>query len=121
MFCRSCGKELSSKSVACTGCGMDPRDDSAYCPACGAETKYKQVICTACGASLKDSITDGWSTGVYIGLLVLSFFIPVFGWIYGGIQVGKSMPDSKRKKQAWHYIFSGIAGILINVLFYEAE
>jgi hypothetical protein len=121
MFCRSCGKELSKKSVACIGCGMDPREDSAYCSACGVDTKYKQVICTACGANLKDGISDGWSTGVYIGLLGLSFFIPLFGWIYGGIQVGKSTPNSKRKKQAWHFIFSGIAGALLNVLFLGAE
>jgi hypothetical protein len=121
MFCRSCGKELSKKSVACIGCGMDPRDDSAYCPACGVETKDKQVICTACGASLEGGITDGWSTGAYIGLLVFSFFIPLIGWIYGGIQVVKSSPDSKRKKQAWHFIFSGVAGMLLNMLFLGAE
>ena len=75
------------------------------------EKKYKQVICTACGASLEGGITDGWSTGAYIGLLALSFFIPVFGWIYGGIQVGKFRPDSKRKNRLGIIYYLGLPGL----------
>ena len=121
MFCRNCGKELADKAVACIGCGMNPNDGSTHCPSCGADTKYKQVICTACGVSLEDGAKDAWSTRVYIGLLVLSLFIPLFGWIYGGIQVSKSSPGSKRKSQAWHYVISGFVGLFLNILFMGAE
>lgn len=120
MFCRNCGKELSDKAVACIGCGMNPKDGVAHCPACGAETKDRQVICTACGISLKGGTSDGWSTGAYIGLLVLSFFVPIFGWIYGGIQVKNATPNSKRKSQAWHFVISGIAGGILNIILMAA-
>jgi hypothetical protein len=96
---------------------MNPNDGNSHCPACGSDTKDKQIICTACGASLQGGISDEWSTGPYIGLLVLSFIIPLFGWIYGGIQISKSSPDSKRKEQSWHYVISGFAGLFLNLLF----
>ena len=121
MFCRDCGKELSDKAVACIGCGMNPNDGNSHCPACGSNTKDKQVICTACGASLQGGISDGWSTGAYIGLLILSFLIPIFAFIFGAIQINKSNPDSKRKNQAWHYVYAGIGGVILNILFMAAE
>jgi hypothetical protein len=116
MFCRHCGKELSEKAVACIGCGMNPRDGMEHCPACGGKTRDKQLICTTCGASLDGGNSDGWSAGAYAGLLVLSFVIPIFGWIYGGIQANKAAPGSKRKSQAWHFVFSGIAGLVFNLI-----
>lgn len=118
MFCRSCGKELSDKAVACIGCGMNPKSGIEHCPLCGAATKAQQIICTQCGGSLKGkgSSGDGWSTGAYIGLLVLSFVIPLFGWIYGGMQVRQSVEGSKRKKQAWHFVISGIVSAVIGII-----
>jgi len=94
---------------------MDPKNGSAHCPACGAETKDRQVICTACGVSIKGSSVE-WSTGAYIGLLLLSLIIPLFSWIYGGIKVNNSAPNSKRKSQAWHYIIAGFIGLFLNVI-----
>ena len=58
----------------------------------------------------------GWSDGAYIGLLILSFLLPIFGWIYGGIKASKSPPDSKQKKQAWHYIYAGVGGLVLNLM-----
>ena len=113
MFCRNCGKELSDKAVACIGCGMNPHEGNAHCPACGVATKDNQIVCTACGSSLKGSSTDGWSTGPYIGLLVLSFIIPLVGWIYGGIQIKNAAEGSQRKNQAWHFVIAGIVGFVV--------
>ncbi|MFI3220857.1 MAG: hypothetical protein QX189_17345 [Methylococcales bacterium] len=117
MFCRNCGKELSDKAVACTGCGMNPHDGASYCPACGGETKDKQIICIACGGDLADkgNNTEVWSTGAYIGLIALSAFIPLVGFIYGGIQVNKATKDSKRQIQAWHFVIAGIVGFVLYV------
>ena len=112
MFCRNCGKELSDKAVACTGCGMNPHDATAHCPACGTETKDKQVVCIACGVGLEVSNSDTWSTGAYIGWLALSFFIPLFGFVYGGIHFNKAAKDSKRKNQALHFIIAAGIGSL---------
>lgn len=114
MFCRTCGKELNDKAVACVGCGMDPRDGTEHCPICGRPTKEKQVICTACGASLQGKSGKEWSMWPYIGLLVLSFFVPIFGWIFGGIQVRGAAAESKRKNQAWHFVIAGFVGLFFN-------
>lgn len=62
-----------------------------------------------------------WSTGAYIGLLVVSLLLPPFGWIYGGIQAGKASEGSRRKNQAWHYVIAGVAGFLLNILLMAAE
>jgi hypothetical protein len=126
MYCRSCGKELSDNAVACPGCGMDPGREEAFCPACGGATRLGQIMCIACGSSLGTLTTSGatkseWSTGAYIGLLILSFFLPPFGWIYGGIQASKAPEGSKRKSQAWHYVSAGIAGFILNLIIMGSE
>ena len=116
MFCKSCGKELSDKAVACIGCGMNPTGGSANCPACGVATKDKQVICTACGGSLQGG--TAWPIGQYLGLCFLSLLIPLFGWIYGGIHVCKAPKGSKRQQQALAFIIAGIFGAWINYLLF---
>lgn len=121
MFCRNCGKELPEQAVACIGCGMNPKEGSKHCPACGETTEEKQIICTACGGSLEQSNSTGWSTGAYIGLIILSFLLPIFGWIYGGIKANKAPPESKQKKQAWHFIYAGIAAFVINIMLMGAS
>ena len=126
MYCRSCGKELSDNAVACPGCGMDPRREESFCPSCGGATRPNQIMCTACGSSLTqqnvpERVKSEWSTGAYVGLLALSFFLPPFGWIFGGIQAGKAPEGTKRKSQAWHYVIAGIVGFVLNLLLMGAE
>jgi len=116
MFCRTCGKELPAQAVACIGCGMNPKDGNKHCPSCGESTEEKQIICTACGGSLEAENSAGWSDGAYIGLLILSFLLPIFGWIFGGIKASKALPESKQKKQAWHYIYAGFGGLVLNLM-----
>lgn len=124
MYCRSCGKELSENAVACPGCGMDPRREESFCPSCGGATRAGQIMCTACGSALSQPIASEkpkteWSTGAYIGLLLLSFLLPPFGWIYGGIKANKAPEGTKRKTQAWHYVIAGIAGFVLNIVLME--
>ena len=81
-------------------------------------------MCTACGSALtqtraSDNAKPEWSTGAYIGLMVVSFLLPPFGWIFGGIQVGKAPEGSKRKSQAWQYVIAGIAGFILNLFLME--
>jgi len=116
MFCRNCGKELSDKAVACIGCGMNPTDGSANCPACGVATKDKQVICTACGGNLQGGAA--WPIGQCLGLFLLSLVIPLFGWIYGGIQAYKAPKGSKRRQQALAFVVMGIFGVWFNYLLF---
>ena len=121
MFCRNCGKELLDQAVACMGCGMNPKEGSHNCPTCGEETQEKQIICTACGGDLTvakkaQGKSEGWTKGIYIALLFVSFFMPLFGWIYGGIQLKQAAEESPRKQQSAHYIYAGGAGFLFNLL-----
>ncbi len=121
MFCRNCGKELLDQAVACMGCGMDPKEGYNHCSTCGEEIQEKQIICTACGgdvtmAKKTEGLSEGWSKGVYIGLLLASFIMPLFGWIYGGIQFNQSAEKSPRKQQSLHYIYAGIATFLVNLV-----
>lgn len=53
MFCRSCGKEVNPKAIACPGCGVPPLECHAHCQECGAATTEQQVMCTACGCKLR--------------------------------------------------------------------
>lgn len=84
-----------------------------FCSNCGKELSRNQTVCHACGTSLDRASTDGWSTGVYVALLVLSFFIPLFGLIYGGLQIKKAAEGSQRKRRAWHFVIAGIVGAII--------
>ena len=118
MFCRSCGKKLSDKAVACIGCGMNPREGNTNCPACGVATKDKQVICTACGGSLQGGSADAWTRGQIVGLLILSYCIPLFGWIYGGIHAHKATKGSLKEKQAFNLVGVGIVGAVTSFFFF---
>ena len=87
-----------------------------HCPSCGEVREVEQIICTFCGGSLEQENSSGWSIGAYIVLLIISFILPIFGLIYGGIKVNNAAPNSKQKKQSWTYIYSGIGSILLSLI-----
>lgn len=70
MFCKSCGAQIP--------------DNSTNCPSCGA---LNIVDAPACGAKPNDETN--------IGLAILSFFIPLFGFIYGGVKYKEAPKSSK--------------------------
>lgn len=63
MFCKNCGKEIS--------------DNAAICMHCGAWTTEEQKI-------------EKPKNGMAIAGFVCSFFVPILGWIFGGIGLKKS-------------------------------
>ena len=85
-------------------------------PDSGEKTEENPTIHISSDGGLVQENSQGWSTGSYIGLLILSFFIPLFGWIYGGIKASKSPSGSESHSQAKHYVYAGIAGVALNVI-----
>lgn len=53
MFCRNCGKEVSSLNTPCQTCGCLPLNGKLYCQVCGHITKDSEEICNVCNAKLK--------------------------------------------------------------------
>lgn len=56
-----------------------------YCEHCGKEMLDEAVFCVNCGRSIlpvNNNMRKGIDTSVSEGLLVLSVFVPLFGFIY---------------------------------------
>lgn len=80
------------------------------CPKCGNEVSDNADICLKCKTSLssKYSNYDDYNTDtVSVWLVILSFFIPLFGLIYLAVHE-KEYPDSAKK--------CGIAAVVSYVL-----
>ena len=65
MFCRNCGKELND-------------NETEVCPYCG------QPIENHTTQKLEQDRNEK-ANGMAIAGFVCSFFIPVFGWVFGGV------------------------------------
>lgn len=63
-----------------------------YCSHCGNECVDDALICTNCGCSVEPTINaiKPQNNGFAIAGFVCSFFIPLLGWIFGGIGLSKS-------------------------------
>lgn len=85
MYCQKCGKEID--------------DDAVVCAHCGCLVNQAQPLAKA---SKQDKAN--------IGLGIVSFIVPVFGWIYGGIRYSEHPKSSKT------YITCGIVGFVLNLL-----
>ncbi len=68
MFCRYCGKELSEDAYLCTNCGNLVKD-------LPVQTTVEQTPQT---------------NGMAVAGFVCSFFIPLLGWIFGGVGISRS-------------------------------
>ncbi len=75
MFCRKCGAEMDDEAIVCIKCG------------CGVEKEQKKQ-----------------GNGIAIAGFVCSFFIPILGWIFGGI--GLSRANKRNGKGAGFSIAS---------------
>ena len=74
-FCQHCGKEIMDEAVICPGCGCSV-----------------QATNDAKAAEVAQYI---YSQGANIGLVVLSVFIPLFGFIYWPLKA-KTEPKTAR-------------------------
>lgn len=92
MFCSYCGRWLPDNAVVCPGCGCPTRN--AVVPTQPEEPK---------------------SNGMAIAGFVCSFFIPILGWIFGGIGLSKA---GKRKGKGKGL---SIAALIISTLTFIAN
>lgn len=83
-----------------------------YCQNCGKEINDDAVVCVHCGCL----VNQGQSLHklekqdkANIGLGIVSFLFPIFGWIYGGIRYSEHPNSSKT------YITCGIVGFVLGV------
>ena len=65
MFCSKCGKEIADDAVVCVHCGCAVRELSV-------EEEQPQ------------------SNGMAIAGFICSFFVPLLGWIFGGIGLSRA-------------------------------
>ncbi|MBQ7949248.1 MAG: zinc ribbon domain-containing protein [Clostridia bacterium] len=77
MFCTNCGKEIPDNAVVCTACGCLVNGERAvsYC------TQEQQQ-----------------GNGMAIAGFVCSFFVPLLGWIFGGIGLSRSAKRNGKGK-----------------------
>lgn len=66
MFCKKCGKEIVDEAVICPNCGV-------------------QV-----GELTKETGTNKNGNGMAVAGFVCSFFVPVLGWVFGGIGLARA-------------------------------
>ena len=70
----------------CSYCGRFIPDNTVVCPICGCPTRNARMI--------PSEPEQPKSNGMAIAGFICSFFIPILGWIFGGIGLSKA---SKRK------------------------
>ena len=63
MFCRTCGKEVNERAVACPGCGVPPLAGDQFCQSCGAQTIPAATVCVKCGVALAKAKAIGAAGG----------------------------------------------------------
>lgn len=69
-----------------------------YCQHCGNEVVDDAVICPKCGCSVANNNNANKTNGFAIAGFVCSFFIPILGFVFGGIGLSKSKSlDGKGK------------------------
>ena len=89
MFCKRCGKEISDEAVVCPYCGVQVGE-----------------------LSVAQSEEKAQTNGMAIAGFVCSFFIPLLGWIFGGIGLSKSKKCGGKGKR-----FSIAAIVIASVMF----
>lgn len=66
MFCKKCGKEILDEAVICPNCGV-------------------QV-----GEIAKQTEEDKNGNGMAVAGFICSFFVPLLGWVFGGIGLSRA-------------------------------
>ncbi len=93
-FCNSCGKEIGSPTV------MPRLSDSRHCVACGRSIQLDANVCPYCGHDyrtqwMRPQAVEQISDGMRILLYIVSFLIPIAGFIIGIVYYSKGDPESK--------------------------
>ena len=89
-----------------------------FCTNCGSQIDDKALICPHCGVATqnyKDSLEKGSGSqknGMAIAGFVCSFFIPLLGWIFGGIGLSRANKRNGKHKGL------AIASIIISTVMF---
>lgn len=59
MYCRSCGRQMSSTCAECPSCGAKWGGGKSHCQECGAPNEASAYLCTRCGCELATILEDG--------------------------------------------------------------
>lgn len=92
-------------SMYCTKCGAVLDNDAKFCPVCGEE--QKQVVVE------ENKSVQAENNGMAIAGFVCSFFIPILGWVFGGIGLSRSR---KRKGKGLGFSIAAIAIATVNFI-----
>lgn len=67
-----------------------------YCTKCGAEINDEAVICPNCGCATSNYTPttnvkeEPNSNGIAVAGFICSFFVPLLGWIFGGVGLARA-------------------------------
>ena len=96
-----------------------------YCKNCGKELDDKAYICVHCGVKVKEEKDDEtnkekFNVFALVGL-ISAFFIPLLGWIFGGIglsRANKSGNDPKGRAMSIAAITVATVVTLLTIIYY---
>lgn len=113
MFCSKCGKEIP--------------DDSAFCPFCGEtvtpggttaapspSVEQFSAPAAAVSASITGTQETKVSTGMLVGIIILTIFIPLVGLIMGPIYMKD--PSQAKKKAGKIWLWVGVVSLILNLM-----
>ncbi len=75
MFCRTCGKEVNDNAIVCPNCG-----------------------CLIDETSVIKSEEKPQKNGMAVAGFVCSFFMPILGWVFGGIGLSRAKKRNGKGK-----------------------
>ena len=78
MYCRNCGKQLSTHAEICAGCGVRLPKGERFCNSCGTEVSPLVEICVKCGARLNKAPHPKSKTTA----VLLAVFLGFWAWLY---------------------------------------
>ncbi len=90
MFCSNCGEEINEKAIVCPKCGCAT---SNYVPKT-EEPKVEE------------------KNGMAIAGFVCSFFVPILGWVFGGIGLARA-----KKRKGKHKALAIAAIVIASAMF----
>lgn len=90
MFCKNCGQEINDEAVICPHCGV-------------ATDKFSSV----------QSEPKKEKNGMAIAGFICAFFIPLLGWIFGGVGLSRASKRNGKGKG-----FSIAALVIATVMFF---
>ncbi len=76
MYCTNCGKEINDQAVVCPNCGVATSNNKSNDANGNAQNK----------------------NGMAVAGFVCSFFIPILGWVFGGIGLSRALKRNNKGK-----------------------